>query len=394
MRSLAARITVSTLAWLVLAGAAFFLIRTERQTIVDRATLRQFDLRAREVSDSLGELRAGQQAYVAAGQGVQFWMPKVGAMLDGISASINTLRQHALGSNARAALDAASSKLNDFADADKRARDYVKAGQQLMAADVIFTEGGPVAADAARNLESARLAEHEAFDSNEAADRRIEATVLAAAAGLVALAVLALLPVGSDASAREILQQVAPPAPAPDAVVIRAPEAPRVARPASASILKAASRLCTELGRISDADQLHQLIGQAADMMDASGLIVWVGSADGADLRPVLSHGYQPQTVARMPSVPRNEDNAAAAAYRSGELQIVLSRPGATGAVIAPLLATDGCVGALSAEIRSGGEVSDSVQALATIFAAQIAGVVAVAPAEAVQPPRAVGAQA
>jgi len=61
--------------------------------------------------------------------------------------------------------------------------------------------------------------------------------------------------------------------------------------------------------------------------------------------------------------------------------------------VIAPLLATDGCVGALSAEIRSGGEVSDSVQALATIFAAQIAGIVAVAPVEAAQP-RAVAAKA
>lgn len=391
MRSLAARITVGTLAWLVLAGAAFFLVRTERQMLSDRATLRQFDLRAREEADAIGELRAGQQAYVSAGQGVQFWMPKVGAMFDGISESVNTLRQHAVGSNARAALDAASGKLSDFADADKRARDYMKAGQQLMAADVIFTEGGGAAAEAARDLESARLAEHEAFDANEAAQRRIEASVLAAAACLAALAVLALLPITSSAA---VTEPVAPVVPAPERILVKSvPEPPRVARPASASVLKAASRLCTELGRIADADQLHQLIGQAAEMMDASGLIVWVGSAAGADLRPALAYGYQAQTLARMPAVPRNGDNAAAAAYRTGELQIVLSRPGATGAVIAPLLASDGCVGALSAEIRSGGEVSDSVQALATIFAAQIAGIVAVAPVEAAQP-RAVAAKA
>jgi GAF domain-containing protein len=76
--------------------------------------------------------------------------------------------------------------------------------------------------------------------------------------------------------------------------------------------------------------------------------------------------------------VPRSADNAAAAAYRSGQLQIVLTRPGvAPGAVVAPLLAPDGCIGALTAEIRDGGETSEGVQALAAIFAAQLAGIVA-----------------
>jgi GAF domain-containing protein len=77
-----------------------------------------------------------------------------------------------------------------------------------------------------------------------------------------------------------------------------------------------------------------------------------------------------------MPTVPRSADNAAAAAYRTGALQIVLSRPGAAGgAVVAPIVSPDGCIGALSAEIAGGGEGSDSVQALATIVAAQLAGV-------------------
>jgi GAF domain-containing protein len=88
--------------------------------------------------------------------------------------------------------------------------------------------------------------------------------------------------------------------------------------------------------------------------------------------------------------VPRKADNAAAAAYRSGTLQIVLSRPGgSSGAVVAPILTADGCIGALSAEIRSGGETSEGVQALAAIFAAQLAGVLAAAPAAEVIEPRA-----
>ena len=80
--------------------------------------------------------------------------------------------------------------------------------------------------------------------------------------------------------------------------------------------------------------------------------------------------------VARLPPLARSADNAAATAYRTGQLQIVLARPGSSnGAVVAPLLSADGCVGVISAEIRGGGETSEGVQALAAIFAAQLAGV-------------------
>ena len=146
-------------------------------------------------------------------------------------------------------------------------------------------------------------------------------------------------------------------------------------------MLKAAADLATDFGRVRDLDDLTRLLGRAAHVMDASGLVVWIGSAAGADLRPVLAHGYSTQAVARMPAVSRTGDNAAAAAYRTGSLQIVLSRPGGTnGAVVAPILAPDGCIGALSAEIRGGGESSESVHAMAAIFAAHLAGVLQAAP--------------
>jgi GAF domain-containing protein len=155
-------------------------------------------------------------------------------------------------------------------------------------------------------------------------------------------------------------------------------------------VLKAATDIVTDFGRIRDLDQLTRLLGRAAEVMDASGLMVWIGSAAGDDLRPVLAHGYSEKMIARIPPVSRSADNAAAAAYRSGTLQIVLSHPGgSSGAVVAPILAADGCIGALSAEIRSGGETSDSVQALAAIFAAQLAGVMSIPPAAEIQETRA-----
>ena len=146
-------------------------------------------------------------------------------------------------------------------------------------------------------------------------------------------------------------------------------------------ILKNAATLCTEFARVTSLEDLTSLLGRAAQMLDASGLVVWLGSPTGADLRPVLAHGYNDQALARMPTVPRSANNAAAAAYRSATLQIVLAHPGSSaGAVVAPLLGPDGCIGALSAEIASGGEASEAVQALATLFAAQLAAVLAAPP--------------
>jgi hypothetical protein len=103
-----------------------------------------------------------------------------------------------------------------------------------------------------------------------------------------------------------------------------------------------------------------------------------LGNCDGADLQPVVAQGYSPQAIARMSAVPQSADNAAAAAYRTGLQQIVSSRPGeGNGAIVAPILTADGCIGALSAEIRGGAEASAAVQTLATIVAAHLASIFA-----------------
>jgi hypothetical protein len=155
---------------------------------------------------------------------------------------------------------------------------------------------------------------------------------------------------------------------------------------AVAPVLKTAALLCTDFACMRDVRDLQQLLARAGDVMDATGLIVWLGTPDRAQLQPVLSHGYSDATRARLPNVPRAANNAAAAAYRSGDVQIVLSRPGGPkGAVVAPILGSQGCIGALSAEIRGGGEASESVQALAAIVAAQLAGVLTAPAADSVE---------
>jgi hypothetical protein len=154
-----------------------------------------------------------------------------------------------------------------------------------------------------------------------------------------------------------------------------APAAESMAAPRnSAPAMALAADVCTEIARAREAADLKRALGRAAEAMDASGLVVWAATAAGGDLWPVLAHGYPTQTLARMAPVPRSGDNATAAAYRSGTLQIVLSRPGvSSGALAAPLLSPDGCIGALTAEIEGRSETSDGVQALAALVAAQFA---------------------
>ena len=394
MRSRAARFTLGAIAWLAIGGAAAFVLYTERQIGADRSATRVFDQRARETSDALAELRAAQQAYVAAGQGADFWVPKVAALTETITQTLSAIRTSARTAASKASLDDAAGSLTEFAAIDKRVRDYIKAGQSLMAGDVIFTEGAQTAAVASRYVESARLSEHQAVDAIEGDKRKLQAAALASAA-LITILVLVLVGIVQPVAADEVTTpkpglSLTPAPPPPAELPLR--EAPRrettptsvFSARAVSPILKNAAGLCTEFARVTSLEDLTALLGRAAEMLDASGLVVWLGTPTGSDLRPVLAHGYNDQALARMPTVPRTANNAAATAYRSGALQIVLAVPGSSsGAVVAPLLGPDGCIGALSAEIASGGEASEAVQALATLFAAQLAAVLA-APPEAV----------
>ena len=387
MRSSAARLILGAGALLALGATAFLVRQFEQQITALRSAQRAFELSAHDAAADVSDLRVSQAAYVAAGQGVAFWMPKVENTAAEITKAIAELRSAAASDSARVALAEASAAMAEFSNVDGRARDYLKSGQQLMAGDVIFTEGDQTASAAAQHLNAARTAENQATDAAETGLRRKQATALGGGAAIAGLALLVLVFAPRKAADVETEPLTIRPAAVPpgDGLQLRPAPVPAsqyvTARPAG-PVLRAASKLCTDFGRVSDLDELKSLIGQAADLMDASGVVVWVGSPDGSNLQPALSHGYPPHVMVRMSTIPRSADNAAAAAFRTSQLQIVLARPGeSNGAVVAPLLSSEGCVGALSAEIRGGGESSESVQALAAIFASHLAGVLHTTPA-------------
>jgi transcriptional regulator with XRE-family HTH domain len=203
-------------------------------------------------------------------------------------------------------------------------------------------------------------------------------------------------PESARATARDSAKVASPPqldlAPAAHRSPETAPESARktvrdsmkVASPSEPD-LAAAAQLCTELGRVLEPREVTPLLEGAAKILNAVGLIVWIWDPHGTALRPALAHGYPDDVLAQLPGVARDADNATATAFRSAQTRIVNGSDLASGAVVVPLMTPGGCGGVLAVELRHGREQSESVRALAMIFAAQLATLVGFAPfAEAV----------
>ena len=144
--------------------------------------------------------------------------------------------------------------------------------------------------------------------------------------------------------------------------------------------LSAAAYLCTELGRVEDPRHVAPLLGELARLVDAVGLIVWVWDPHVGALTPTLPYGYSDEVLAQLPNLPRDARNATAAAFRSAQMCSVSGGEVASDALVLPLLTPTGCAGVLAIELQHGGAGREPIQALATIFAAQMARVVGAMP--------------
>jgi hypothetical protein len=131
--------------------------------------------------------------------------------------------------------------------------------------------------------------------------------------------------------------------------------------------------LCTELARVVDNRALPGVMERTASVLDANGVVLWIADPDGRELNPIVTHGYSPQLVTRLGTIPRDAQNATAAAFRTSLLQTVDADEISNGAIAVPLVTPTGCVGVMAAEVRHGGEKQDAKLAAAAIVAAQLA---------------------
>jgi transcriptional regulator with XRE-family HTH domain len=183
-------------------------------------------------------------------------------------------------------------------------------------------------------------------------------------------------------------ESVPAPSPAPKRAAVRkAPPSPqprrnqRRGRDRRELSLSAAADLCSRLARALDGRDVTALLADAAKLLDAVGVVVWLWDSRVTALRASVAHGYSDAVLASLPAVRADEANPIATAFRSGETCLVDGAHGATGAVVIPSLGPAGCVGVLALEVRHGGEQSETVRAFATILAAQLGALLPTPPA-------------
>lgn len=149
--------------------------------------------------------------------------------------------------------------------------------------------------------------------------------------------------------------------------------APSIAPAPAYPNLLALARLCTDFGRIDGPEDLTILLEDAARLLEATGLIVWIWDESVDGLRPALAYGYSEKVLAHLPTVAPGADNATAAAFRSAETCAISGSDHVSGALVVPLLTQTGCAGVLAIELQPRVEQTDALRAVATIVAALLA---------------------
>ena len=356
---------------------------------------------------TLAELRSAQQAYVADGQDRDYWIAQVAAHLETVSGSLDNLKQVA-NPGTLDALDLAVEAVADIREMDEEAREHIGSDQPLAASDLIFTEGFELVDLATAQVQAALQAERTTRLGVMRVARSTQATMMWIVAVVIVLSMLVLAPlhVSSEAydptadsdeyrvsessglsllsldndSAGEALDRAGR-GDAGEAAGSMTPAAgdagpdPVRESPAEepAPDLGAVAALCTDFGNLTNQGQLSDLLARTAALMNATGLIIWVSNENARTLQPALGHGYPPGTLERIGSIPQVGDNPTSAAFTTNRIQVVESSDADTGALAAPLMVADRCIGVLSAELRDDWESSDAVQATASILAAQLA---------------------
>ena len=352
-------------------AAGYFLKDVDTRLHINRAAADSLREQARVLTATIADARMGPISYVARGQGDAFWMAHVTSLLPALQQQSTDFAAALTAPGARAAHDSAMAALENFRTIDARVKEFVTSGNSLLAADVIFSDGLESTAAASTQVATALNEELQARAAGVSDLRRRAIAILSGTGGGILLLMVILAVTGPSTKAVEepvatapIIQPIRFEAPLPRAKLAIIPK------------LVNTARICGEFARVGESSQLPDLLARAAKVLDASGVIVWVGDPSG-DLHPAMSYGYSDHAVARMGAIPRGANNAAAAAFRAAEMRTVPCDAGTSGAVVAPLLTSDGCVGVLSAEIKGGSEKDEGCQALAMIFAAQLATLVA-----------------
>lgn len=329
------------------------------------------EARLTRLGETFAQISAAQHSYLSRGPADQQRFERVAVLVAQLYDDTAALEPLVRSTTSADALRELARGTDALVAADARARENLRLGQELMAEDVIFSDSRNTLEMMSARLREIRDAERAQRDLHAAAVVRERWSVLGAAALLWLVGLVALVPAARAAvtASSPVVESSADGAAAGKAESETQP----------AVDLMAAAGLCTALSRVTSAAALPDLLRRAASLLDARGIILWLGA--GEELFAATAHGYQPQVLARLGPIPRGAENATAAAWRTGEITTVPGDPAGTGAIVAPLFGPGACIGVLAVEVRHGRERDSASQAVAAMIAAQLATAVAAWPA-------------
>jgi hypothetical protein len=320
---------------------------------------------------SVSTISAAQQAYSEYGRRDVASLARVSVLVDRITTDAAGLRaaESALSTEH---LEEFWAALSALMAAESRARARFAGGDESGAAEAILASAREHVTVLNSRLRAFREAELEGYQTTRGATVWRSRALLGATGALWAFGLVAFAlapwrrPMAEMAATQPAVEAFAEPAVTPGVT------APSID-------LAAAAALAVDLSCLSDQEALPGLLARGADLLGARGVVIWMGA--GGELFAAAAHGYDDAVLARIKPIPRQADNATAAAWRTGELRRVPADASGYGAIVAPLLSPAGCVGVLAAEVGSQRERDDATHAVALILASQLASVLAAWPA-------------
>jgi len=134
-----------------------------------------------------------------------------------------------------------------------------------------------------------------------------------------------------------------------------------------------AAEVSADVARARSGAELGDLLGRAAEVLNAPGAILWIGAGD--ELLPAASSGFDSQTLRAVGPLDRSTRNATVDAWNSESIRTVPRTSDGHGAIVAPLFGESRCIGVLAVEVRDGRESDPAIQATAAMFAAQFSSI-------------------
>jgi CHASE3 domain sensor protein len=362
----------------------FFIFDAHRRAADIEATARKVASHVEQMIAAASDVAAAQRAYVAQGQPQQPWFERTAMLLQQFGQLQLEIRPLLKSRDALAALDQVNEQLKTIVAVDGRSREYLEQGDGLLAADLIFSEGNDAVAAAVKTLRASDGLEQQGATTLRSDLERQQWGALAGIAVIWVAGLVLLTPSTKSSQDDRSFANLG--------LLDRTPTEDSETRPADPPAdsprqpdLRLVADVCGALARTADADALRDALARAAGVLDARGIVVWIGA--GEQLFPALAHGYDERIVARLGPIPRNAANATAAAWRSAQMRTVPADAASLGAVAVPLSGVNGCVGVFAAELREGREQDAAIQAVAAVIAAQLATIVPAWPAPSTSQP-------